>query len=96
LITGINSDLPGDIIGQVRENVYDTVTGNHLLVPQGSRLMAEYDSIIAYGQERALICWNRLIRPDGSSIDLECSPGVVTKWTTIGLDLSAVLCCLLF
>ena len=76
LITGINSDLPGDIIGQVRENVYDTVTGNHLLVPQGSRLMAEYDSIIAYGQERALICWNRLIRPDGSSIDLECSPGV--------------------
>lgn len=76
LITGINSDLPGDIIGQVRENVYDTVTGNHLLVPQGSRLMAEYDSIIAYGQERALLCWNRLIRPDGSSIDLECSPGV--------------------
>ncbi|MCB2181353.1 MAG: hypothetical protein KQH63_04975 [Desulfobulbaceae bacterium] len=76
LITGINSDLPGDIVGQVRENVYDTVTGNYLLIPQGSRVMADYDSIVTYGQERALVCWNRLIRPDGTSIHLECSPGV--------------------
>ncbi len=76
LITGINSDLPGEIIGQVRENVYDTVSGNHLLIPQGSRLMAAYDSSIAFGQERILLCWNRLIRPDGSSITLECSPGI--------------------
>lgn len=75
LITGINSDLPGEIIGQVRENVYDTVSGNLLLIPQGSRLMATYDSMVAYGQSRVLVCWNRLIRPDGSSINLECAPG---------------------
>lgn len=76
LITGINSDLPGEIIGQVRENVYDTVTGNYLLIPQGSRVLAAYDSMVAYGQDRALVCWNRLIRPDGTSINLECAPGV--------------------
>ena len=76
LITGINSDLPGEVIGQVRENVYDTVTGDHLLVPQGSRLLARLDSSVAYGQERVLLCWSRLIRPDGSSIGLECAPGV--------------------
>lgn len=76
LLTGINSDLPGLIVGQVRENVYDTVTGNHLLIPQGSRLMASYDSMAAFGQSRVLVCWNRVIRPDGSSINLECMPGV--------------------
>jgi type IV secretion system protein VirB10 len=76
LISGINSDLPGQVVAQVRENVYDTVTGNYLLVPQGSRLLAAYDSMVAWGQERALVCWNRLIRPDGSSITLECMPGV--------------------
>jgi type IV secretion system protein VirB10 len=76
LITGINSDLPGQIIGQVRENVYDTVTGEYLLVPQGSRLVATYDSAVAFGQDRVLVCWNRLIRPDGISISLECMPGV--------------------
>lgn len=76
LITGINSDLPGQIVGQVRENVYDTVSGNFLLIPQGSRLLAAYDSMVAWGQERVLLCWNRLIRPDGSSIALGCMPGV--------------------
>ena len=76
LITGLNSDLPGQIIGQVRENVYDTVAGNYLLIPQGSRLIATYDSAVAFGQERVLVCWNRLIRPDGVSISLECMPGV--------------------
>ncbi len=76
LITGINSDLPGTIIGQVREHVYDTVTGDYLLIPQGSRLLASYDSMVSYGQKRVLVCWNRLIRPDGSSIDLECMSGV--------------------
>lgn len=75
LITGINSDLPGDIIGQVRENVYDTVTGRHLLIPQGSRLMATYNDVIGWGQDRIQVCWNRLIRPDGSSINLECMSG---------------------
>jgi type IV secretion system protein VirB10 len=76
LLTGINSDLPGLIVGQVRENVFDTVTGSHLLIPQGSRLIASYDSMAAFGQERVLVCWNRLVRPDGSSINLECMPGV--------------------
>lgn len=76
LISGINSDLPGQIVAQVRENVYDSVSGNYLLVPQGSRLLAAYDSMIAWGQERVLVCWNRLIRPDGSSITLDCMPGV--------------------
>jgi type IV secretion system protein VirB10 len=76
LITAINSDLPGEVVAQVRENVYDTVTGNYLLVPQGSRLLARYDSGVTYGQERVLLCWQRLIRPDGSSISLECAPGV--------------------
>jgi type IV secretory pathway VirB10-like protein len=76
LITGINSDLPGQVVAQVRENVYDTVTGNYLLVPQGSRLIAAYDSMVAWGQERVLLCWNRLIRPDGTSITLDCMPGI--------------------
>ena len=76
LITGMNSDLPGQVVGQVRENVYDTVSGNYLLIPQGSRLLATYDSAVTFGQERVLVCWNRLIRPDGSSIPLECMPGV--------------------
>lgn len=75
LLTAINSDLPGQIIGQVRESVYDTVSGNHLLIPQGSKLLATYDSAVAYGQERVLFCWNRLVRPDGVSISLECMPG---------------------
>jgi type IV secretory pathway VirB10-like protein len=76
LISGIKSDLPGQVVAQVRENVYDTVSGNHLLIPQGSRLLAAYDSMVAWGQERVLVCWNRLIRPDGTSITLECMPGV--------------------
>jgi type IV secretion system protein VirB10 len=75
LITGINSDLPGQVVAQVRENVYDTVTGNYLLIPQGSRLLAAYDSMVSWGQQRVLVCWNRLIRPDGSSITLDCMPG---------------------
>ena len=75
MITGINSELPGQLIGQVRENVYDTVTGNHLLIPQGTKLLGRYDSVIAYGQERVLIVWNRIIMPNGSSILLESMPG---------------------
>jgi type IV secretion system protein TrbI len=74
LITAINSDLPGPVIGQVRENVYDTVSGNFLLVPQGARLLANYDSMVAWGQERVLLCWNRLILPNGDSLNLQCMP----------------------
>jgi type IV secretion system protein TrbI len=79
LITAINSDLPGPVVAQVREHVYDTVTGEHLLVPQGSRLIAQYDSMVAWGQERVLVCWNRLILPDGDSMDLQCMPAADLK-----------------
>ena len=72
---GINSDLPGLICGQVRENVYDTTTGRYLLIPQGTRLIGNYDSQVAVGQERILAVWNRLIFPDGSSISLQGMPG---------------------
>ena len=75
LVTGLNSDLPGQVIGQVTENVFDTVTGQHLLIPQGSRLMGRYDSVIAFGQSRALVVWTRLIMPNGDSIQLDNLPG---------------------
>ena len=76
LVTGINSDLPGEIIATVTENVYDTVTGRYLLVPQGSRLLGQYDSEVTYGQRRVLLVWTRLLMPNGSSIVLERLPGV--------------------
>lgn len=71
LITGINSDLPGDIIAQVTEPVFDGLTGNHVLVPAGARLIGRYDSLIAFGQDRALLVWDRLIMPNGYSIQLD-------------------------
>ena len=74
LLTAINSDLPGPVVAQVREHVYDSATGRYLLVPQGSRLLAQYDSMVAWGQERVLVCWNRLILPNADSIDLKCMP----------------------
>jgi len=67
----INSDLPGEIRALVRETVYDTASGQYLLVPQGSRLVGTYDSKLAYAQNALLVVWNRIIFPDGSSIDLE-------------------------
>jgi type IV secretion system protein VirB10 len=75
LITGIRSDLPGTITAQVTQNVYDSVTGRHLLIPQGSRLIGEYDSQVSYGQNRVLLAWDRLILPDGRSIQLDRLPG---------------------
>jgi type IV secretion system protein VirB10 len=74
LITGLNSDLPGMVTAQVSQNVFDTVTGDILLVPQGARLIGKYDSVIAFGQRRALVIWQRLILPDGSSIRLDYMP----------------------
>src|SRR5216683_6506745 len=71
LITGLNSDLPGQVVAQVTEDVYDTVSGRFLLVPQGTRLIGKYDSHLAYGQERLLLIWTRLVMPDGSSIVLD-------------------------
>lgn len=74
LITGLNSDLPGMVTAQVTQNVFDTITGNILLVPQGARLVGKYDSVVAFGQRRALVIWQRLILPDGSSIRLDNMP----------------------
>lgn len=74
LITGINSDLPGLVVAQVTENVFDTVTGSVLLIPQGSRLVGTYDSVVAFGQRRALLVWQRILLPDGSSIQIENLP----------------------
>jgi type IV secretion system protein VirB10 len=74
LITGVNSDLPGEVTAQVTENVYDSPTGQTLLIPQGSRLIGSNDNGVSYGQKRALIVWRRLILPDGSSIQLDNWP----------------------
>ena len=78
LITGIRSDLPGEITAQVTENVYDSPTGRSLLIPQGSRLIGSYDSQVAFGQSRVLLVWTRLILPSGKSIVLERQPGADT------------------
>jgi type IV secretion system protein VirB10 len=71
LVTGIKSDLPGDVIGTVTEPVYDTATGNHLLIPQGSRILGRYNSQVSYGQSRVQVVWNRIILPDMSSLTLD-------------------------
>jgi type IV secretion system protein VirB10 len=75
LITGIHSDLPGQVTAQVTEHVYDTPTGKFLLIPQGSRLIGQYDSQVAFGQKRVLLVWNRIMLPDGKSIVLERQQG---------------------
>ncbi|MDY6860848.1 MAG: TrbI/VirB10 family protein [Pseudomonadota bacterium] len=75
LITGIRSDLPGQITAQVTENVYDSPTGALLLIPQGTRIIGQYDDGVAFGQRRVLLVWNRLILPGGRSIVLERLPG---------------------
>ena len=74
LITGLNSDLPGMVLAQVTENVRDSATGRFVLVPQGARLIGRYDSVVAYGQRRGLVIWNRMIFPDGSSIEFDNVP----------------------
>ena len=75
LLTAIDSDLPGEIIAQVTQPVYDHVTGRVVLIPQGSRLIGQYDSQIAYGQERALIAWNRIVMPNGRAINIGAMEG---------------------
>jgi type IV secretion system protein VirB10 len=76
LVTGINSDMPGQVIASVTEGVYDTATGRYLLIPQGSKLIGRYDSQVAFGQRRVLLVWTRLILPDTSSIALDKLPGI--------------------
>ena len=75
LITGIHSDLPGQVTAQVTEHVYDTPTGKFLLIPQGARLIGQYDSQVAFGQKRVLLVWNRIMLPNGKSIVLERQQG---------------------
>ena len=75
LLTGIRSDLPGQVTGQVTENVYDSPTGRYLLIPQGTKLIGIYDSQVSFGQSRVLLVWTRLIFPNGRSIVLERQPG---------------------
>lgn len=75
LVTGIRSDLPGQIVAQVTQNVYDSPSGRYLLIPQGARLIGEYDSGVGFGQRRVLLVWNRIILPGGRSIVLERQPG---------------------
>jgi type IV secretion system protein VirB10 len=79
LITGIESDLPGQITAQVTENVYDSPTGQYLLIPQGARLIGEYNSEVAYAQTRVQLIWTRLIMPNGASIVLDNQPGADTQ-----------------
>lgn len=74
LVTGLNSDLPGTVIAQVTENVRDSATGRTVLVPQGARLLGSYDSAVAYGQRRAMLVWQRIVFPDGSSVMLDNAP----------------------
>jgi len=75
LISGINSDLPGQINGQISQDVYDTATGKYLLLPQGSRLVGSYTSDVAYGQSRVMVAWQRIVFPDGKTMDIGAMPG---------------------
>jgi type IV secretory pathway VirB10-like protein len=75
LLTGINVDLPGTIVAQVRNDVFDSVAGRYVLVPSGTRLVGTYDNRIVQGQRRVLVAWTRLLYPDGSSLDLSGMPG---------------------
>lgn len=78
LITGLRSDLPGQIVAQVTQPVYDSPTGRIQLIPQGAKLIGQYDAQVAFGQSRALLVWNRIIFPDGRSLTLERLPGADT------------------
>ena len=70
MISAANSDLPGDILAQVTQNVYDTASGRYVVIPQGTKLFGRYDAYVALGQERLLIVWNRLVFPDGETLDI--------------------------
>jgi type IV secretion system protein TrbI len=74
LITGLRSDLPGFVTAQVTQQVYDSATGRIPLIPQGARLIGKYDSVVAFGQRRALVVWQRIVWPDGRSVQLDNMP----------------------
>ncbi len=102
MISGINSDLPGQIVGQVAQDVYDSATGKYLLIPHGTRVIGTYSSDVAYGQEGVAVR-QRLVFPDGKALDLGSMPGadmarVILDFSVIGLititSVSLVtLCC---
>ncbi|KTD64439.1 TrbI/VirB10 family protein [Legionella spiritensis] len=75
MVSGISSELPGQIIGQVSQNVYDTATGRYLLIPQGTKLIGIYSSDVSFGQDSVLIAWQRLVFPDGKALDIGSMPG---------------------
>lgn len=75
MVTGVNSDLPGEVIGQVAENVYDSATGRNLLIPAGSKIKGIYDSRVSFGQERVLMAWTEIWFPDGSHLLMDRMPG---------------------
>lgn len=79
LITGIRSDLPGLITAQVTQHIYDSPSGQILLIPQGTRIVGEYSNDVGFGQRRVLLVWNRLIFPNSRSIVLERQPGADTE-----------------
>jgi type IV secretion system protein VirB10 len=79
LVTGLKSDLPGFVIGQVTQPVFDTVSGRYLLIPAGTRLLGQYDDQVAFGQSRALVVWKRFILPDGSSLEIDNLPATDTE-----------------
>lgn len=76
MITGVNSDLPGEVLGQISQDVYDSVTGKYLLIPKGTKLYGQYDSNVMYGQNRLLLIWQRLIFPNGYTLELDNIQGV--------------------
>ena len=75
MVNSINSELNGMVIAQVRNDVYDTTKGKYLLIPQGSRIIGTYNHDVAYGQNRLMVGWNRIIYPNGSSFLLHGQPG---------------------
>lgn len=75
MVSGISSELPGQIIGQVSQNVYDTATGKYLLIPQGTKVIGLYSSDVSFGQDSVLVAWQRLVFPDGKALDLGSMPG---------------------
>ncbi len=76
LITGLNSDLPGEVLAQVSQNIYDTATGRYLLIPQGTKMVGNYSSNVIYGQERILTAWTKLIFPNGDTLSLDKMGGI--------------------
>ena len=86
MISAVNSELPGDLVGQVSQDVYDSVTGQYLLIPKGSKLFGRYDAFAALGAERLLMVWDRLVMPDGETLTLGSIQGYDDRGRAGGKD----------